>query len=184
MMLPSSNSYQVCFLGSDSLSGATCMLFAVDEEGVEEEEPTRVLQSDSDRCLRTVMMQISGTKEDGVPVSARLSAWRIPAHCNFRFPVSSNSLPQPPERSLAQSPRLECTGATSAHCNLCLPGLSSSLPQSPKTGIRKGQQDKVKHLNRQHAPVQNGTCSGFRPGGTQAYSSKAQPESSSEVEFL
>lgn len=28
------------------------------------------------------------------------------------------------------------------------------------------------------------TCSGFRPGGTHAYSSKAQPESSSEVEFL
>lgn len=27
------------------------------------------------------------------------------------------------------------------------------------------------------------TCSGFSPGGTQAYSSKAQPESSSEVEF-
>lgn len=28
------------------------------------------------------------------------------------------------------------------------------------------------------------TCSGLSPGGTQAYSSKAQPESSSEVEFL
>lgn len=28
------------------------------------------------------------------------------------------------------------------------------------------------------------TCSGFSPGGTHAYSSKAQPESSSEVEFL
>lgn len=28
------------------------------------------------------------------------------------------------------------------------------------------------------------TCSGLRPGGTQAYSSRAQPESSSEVEFL
>lgn len=28
------------------------------------------------------------------------------------------------------------------------------------------------------------TCSGLRPGGTQAYSSSAQPESSSEVEFL
>lgn len=28
------------------------------------------------------------------------------------------------------------------------------------------------------------TCSGFRPGGTHAYSSSAQPESSSEVEFL
>ena len=28
------------------------------------------------------------------------------------------------------------------------------------------------------------TCSGLRPGGAQAYSSRAQPESSSEVEFL
>lgn len=28
------------------------------------------------------------------------------------------------------------------------------------------------------------TCSGLSPGGTQAYSSSAQPESSSEVEFL
>jgi hypothetical protein len=28
------------------------------------------------------------------------------------------------------------------------------------------------------------TCSGLRPGGTQAYSSSAQPESSSEVELL
>lgn len=39
-----------------------------------------------------------------------------------------------------------------------------------------------------HVPVcvyvGNFTCSGLRPGGTQAYSSRAQPESSSEVEFL
>lgn len=28
------------------------------------------------------------------------------------------------------------------------------------------------------------TCSGLRPGGTQAYSSSAQPESSSDVELL
>lgn len=32
--------------------------------------------------------------------------------------------------------------------------------------------------------IKNGTCSGFSPGGIQAYSSRAQPESSSDVEFL
>lgn len=43
-----------------------------------------------------------------------------------------------------------------------------------------------KHSEPKHqcSPFKMGTCSGFSPGGTQAYSSKAQPESSSDVEFL
>lgn len=52
------------------------------------------------------------------------------------------------------------------------------------SGMKKDEQDKGNSPNHNGPPIKNSTCSGFSPGGTQAYSSRAQPESSSEVEFL